>query len=403
MEIIRFLNPVAPLGARRPPGHTPLPPVAITDQVSDMLRRDAVVAVGVSGGKDSQAAAIATAEYLKSIGHTGPKLLVHSDLGRVEWRQSLPVCERLAACLGWELFTVRRQAGDMMDRWNVRWDNNVARYRDLACVKLILPWSTPSMRFCTSELKVAVITSALKKRYPDRDIVNVSGIRREESAPRSKMPVSAAEPKLTRRGNVGHNWNPIIEWKLGDVLTSIDAAGLELHEAYTKYNMSRVSCAFCIMSSEGDLVASAGCADNQAILHEIVGLEVRSTFAFQGHRWLADTAPSLLPDELKRMVEVAKRAAAQRQQIEAKIPDHLLYSKGWPTHMPSAEEARLLAMVRRDVAEIVGLSIGYTTGDEVRDRYAELLHLKAQKLVGKADLEREEDEQEDVQMNMFAI
>lgn len=402
MEIIRFLNPVVPLSVLRPPtSAAQLAPVAITDQVSNMLRRDAVVAVGVSGGKDSQAAAIATAQYLKSIGHTGPKVLVHSDLGRVEWRQSLPVCERLAERLGWELFTVRRQAGDMMDRWNVRWDNNVARYRDLACVKLILPWSTPSMRFCTSELKVAVITSALKKRYPDRDIVNVSGIRREESAPRAKMPVSAAEPKLTRRGNIGHNWNPIIEWKLADVLASIDTAGLELHEAYTKYNMSRVSCAFCIMSSEGDLIASAGCADNQAILHEMVGLELRSTFAFQGHRWLADTAPQLLPAEVKTQVEAVKRAAAHRQKAESRIPDHLLYSKGWPTRMPTAEEARLLAEVRRDVADIVGLSIGYATGDEVRDRYAELLQLKALKQDSASA--PEEEERDDVQMNMFAI
>ena len=41
---------------------------------------------------------------------------------------------------------VRRAAGDMMDRWLKRWSNNLARYVNLNCVKLILPWSTPSMR-----------------------------------------------------------------------------------------------------------------------------------------------------------------------------------------------------------------------------------------------------------------
>jgi 3'-phosphoadenosine 5'-phosphosulfate sulfotransferase (PAPS reductase)/FAD synthetase len=402
MEIIRFLNPVVPVSMlRRPASAASLPPVAITDQVKEMLAQGAVVAVGVSGGKDSQAAAIATADYLKSIGHSGPKVLVHADLGRVEWRESLPVCDRLAERLGWELLTVRRQAGDMMDRWNVRWENNVARYRDLSCVKLILPWSTPSMRFCTSELKVAVITSALKKRYPEHDIVNVSGIRREESAPRAKMPIAAPEAKLTRRSGVGYNWNPIIEWKLDEVLASIEGSGLELHEAYTKYNMSRVSCAFCIMSSEGDLIASAGCADNVDILLEMVGLEVRSTFAFQGHRWLADTAPHLLPFELKRQVEAAKRAAVQRQAAERRIPDHLLYAKGWPTRLPTQEEARLLAEVRREVAEIMNLSIAHTTADSVRDRYADLLRQKAAKLDG-APLPEDEDIQ-DAQLSMFAI
>jgi hypothetical protein len=52
----------------------------------------------------------------------------------------------------------------MLALWQGRWANNLTRYRDLLCVKLILPWSTPSMRFCTSELKTAVIASALKKR-----------------------------------------------------------------------------------------------------------------------------------------------------------------------------------------------------------------------------------------------
>jgi len=37
-----------------------------------------------------------------------------------------------------------------------------------------------------------VIFSALKKRYPDHDIVNVTGVRRQESTARSKMPVAAS-------------------------------------------------------------------------------------------------------------------------------------------------------------------------------------------------------------------
>src|SRR3546814_9288489 len=84
----------------------------------------------------------------------------------------------------------------MLARWQGRWANNLTRYQDLSCVKVILPWSTPSMRFCTSELKVAVITSALKKQYPGQDIVNVAGIRRQESPARNRMPIS--DRKSTR-------------------------------------------------------------------------------------------------------------------------------------------------------------------------------------------------------------
>jgi hypothetical protein len=65
----------------------------------------------------------------------------------------------------------------MLALWQGRWANNLTRYRDLLCVKLILPWSTPSMRFCTSELKTAVIASALKKRFDGLNILNITAVR----------------------------------------------------------------------------------------------------------------------------------------------------------------------------------------------------------------------------------
>lgn len=139
-----------------------MPQIAITPDVRALLNAHAVVAVGVSGGKDSQACAIAVDHFLNEIGHVGPRILVHSDLGRVEWKDSHPVCEKLAERLNWELLTVRRKAGDMLDRWEGRWRANLSRYQHLESVKLILPWSTPAMRFCTSELKTDVICSALK-------------------------------------------------------------------------------------------------------------------------------------------------------------------------------------------------------------------------------------------------
>jgi len=105
--------------------------VALTPDVESMLQRNCVVAVGVSGGKDSVACALAVDRHLKSIRHTGPRLLIHADLGRVEWKDSLPSCQRLAAHIGWELVVVRRKAGDMLARWQGRWANNLTRYREM--------------------------------------------------------------------------------------------------------------------------------------------------------------------------------------------------------------------------------------------------------------------------------
>ena len=202
--------------------------VVTTDAIDRLLAADAPVALGVSGGKDSCALAFATIAHLDAIGHKGPRVLVHSDLGRVEWKASLPMCEQLAAELGLELIVVRREAGDMMDRWLGRWENNCARYAALSCVKTILPWSTPTMRFCTSELKTAVICRELTKRFPGKVIVSAAGIRREESAKRKQAPIAKAQKKLTSttHATTGIDWNPIIEWTIADVLALLSRAAL---------------------------------------------------------------------------------------------------------------------------------------------------------------------------------
>lgn len=355
------------------------PSIATTEPIDALLSTQCVVAVGVSGGKDSHACAVAVSRHLDSIAHAGPRVLVHSDLGRVEWRDSLPACERLASALGWELLVVRRQAGDMLARWEARWRSSIQRYADLSCVKLILPWSTPQMRFCTSEMKVDQITSALKKRFPGQAIVNASGIRRQESPARARMPIAGPMPKLQRRDAVGMAWNPIIEWSAADVWRTIEASGVAPHEAYARYGVSRVSCAFCIMSAEPDLRAAAGCEDNVELYRSMVDLEARSTFAFQGARWLADVAPQALPEELSERVSLSKVAAQHRQAAELEIPGHLLYTAGWPEVMPTPAEADLLASVRQRVSVAVGFEVHYTRGCDVSDRYSELMRLRAEK------------------------
>lgn len=107
---------------------TARPPLAVTPEMTRLLHEGAVVAIGVSGGKDSAAVVFATLSYLNSIGHAGPRVLIHADLGRLEWRTSLPMCERLAEHVGLELIVTRRNAGDLLARWWQRWRNNVARY-----------------------------------------------------------------------------------------------------------------------------------------------------------------------------------------------------------------------------------------------------------------------------------
>jgi 3'-phosphoadenosine 5'-phosphosulfate sulfotransferase (PAPS reductase)/FAD synthetase len=247
-------------------------------------------------------------EYLDALGHSGPRILIHSHLGRVEWEHSLPMCRRLADRVGLELVIVRRESGNLLDRWRQRWTNNVARYGSLSCVRLIMPWSSAGLRFCTSELKIAPICRELVRRFPGRRILSVSGIRREESAGRAKAQVACIQPRLTssRQRTSGLDWHPIVAWTLRDVLCFLDRKRIPLHAAYTQYGTSRVSCAYCVLSSQHDISAAARCPSNHDVYRELVALEALSTFSFRAGRWLGDVVPALLDDDLRGRFELGE-------------------------------------------------------------------------------------------------
>ena len=368
--------------------------VELDATVQALIAADSPCAIGCSGGKDSAAAALAVVEHLRAVGHKGPIVLVHADLGdadpalNVEWTDSLPTCERLAAFLGVELIVTRRAAGGMMKRWIKRWQNNVKRYADLSCVKIILPWSTPSMRFCTSELKSAPIASALVKRFPGQKIISACGIRREESSNRAKAPTSKKNKRLTNTTaqTSGIDWNPIAAWSTAEVFAFCAARGFRMHEGYA-LGMKRISCRYCIMQDQDDQRVSASVADNAPVFRTIVGLETRSTFAFQGSRWLGDVAPQLLDDTARAALVQAKARAAKRVLIERRVPKHLLYTKGWPTVMPTQAEAELLCGVRREIGALLGIEVRYTEPAAVIARYADLMAQNAVKVEASAKKE----------------
>jgi len=131
------------------------------------------------------------------------------------------------------------------------------------------------------------------------------------------------------------------------------------------------------MSSIPDLAAAVRCEDNRDLYVSMVELEAESTFAFQGNRWLADVAPEWLPDDLRERIVIAKQNALKRQALEATIPEHLLYTDGWPTALPTAAEARLIADVRESVSALLKLNSRYLTAGEVMERYRTLLHNSA--------------------------
>ncbi len=345
-------------------------PIAVSPEVQRLLDLGAPVAVGVSGGKDSHAVAWALSQELA--GYPGPKVLVHSDLGSVEWLDSFPACQRIADRIGWELIECRRPAGGMMERWESRWQSSIRRYCAMETVAVVLPWSTPSMRFCTSELKVDPITSALKKKFGRVPIINVTGVRGEESDSRAKQPISSPGAKLPP-GSLA--WRPIHHWLLQDVWDAIAASGVAPHEAYRLFGSGRVSCRFCILANEADLRASLKDPAAVTIYSRMCDLELVSGFAFQGNRWLTSLAPDLLPEGPSRL-RAAQELADRREVAQMWLPKHLQFTKGWPHCVPSESEAEALAFMRQTICGLYGWETPYLTAEAVRERYRELWELK---------------------------
>jgi 3'-phosphoadenosine 5'-phosphosulfate sulfotransferase (PAPS reductase)/FAD synthetase len=345
-----------------------------TPEIDAMIADDAPVAIGVSGGKDSQGAALATFAYLDLVGHRGPRILIHADLGSVEWNDSFPVCERLADHLKCDLVVVRRKAGGLMERWESRWLSSKTRYQTLSTVTLVPCWSTPAMRFCTSEQKTHVIMAELKRRFKGQKIINVTGVRREGSAARARMSVADSDAS----GQV-LTWRPIIDLTVGQVFAIIDNSGLHPHPAYRIFGMGRVSCRFCIMSNIADLTAASAQPESHDLYRQMVQLEIDSSFAFQGSRWLGDVAPHLLTSEMVKGLHFAKNRAALRKHIEAQITKPMLYVKGWPTRMLTDAEANLMASVRRQVSDLYGFRSDCLDVSSIHECYAFLLDEKTRK------------------------
>jgi hypothetical protein len=131
------------------------------------------------------------------------------------------------------------------------------------------------------------------------------------------------------------------------------------------------------MSSLPDLVAAAAQPEAHDLYRQMVGLECRSTFAFQSSRWLGDIAPQLLQPRTCDLLAMAKERAVRRREAERRLTKPMLYVKGWPTRMLSDGEADLLAEVRSEISAMLGFRARYRDRASIHARYAELLDMHA--------------------------
>jgi len=97
------------------------------------------------------------------------------------------------------------------------------------------------MRWCCTVFKTGAITKTLSQVFKDKiNVLTFYGIRKSESASRSKYDRESESPKITRQTVV----SPIIEWIDFDVWLYILTTGIDFNDAY-RLGYSRVGCWCC--------------------------------------------------------------------------------------------------------------------------------------------------------------
>ena len=259
---------------------------AMAHDIPDLSSYDWIL-VNSSAGKDSQA----MLDYLVSLvdeqGVSRSRMVVvHCDLGRVEWEGTAELAAEQAAHYGLRFEIVERELGDLLTQVEQRHEANLAKGRDIA------PWPSSTTRWCTSDQKTAQVLKLITRLTAELShlgrqvrILNCLGIRAEESAARAKKADWEKDPKACNTKRDVDRWLPIFAWSEEQVWDRIWASGVRWHDAYDK-GMSRLSCAFCVLASRADLIIAA--QHNQGLAQEYLAVEVKVGKRFTNDLSMAD-------------------------------------------------------------------------------------------------------------------
>jgi len=203
------------------------------------IQKAHAIFVSHSGGKDSQA----MLAYLKRKGLLHKCVIVHSDLGRMEWEEMKPWIE--ANSFGLPVHVVEAEK-DFFE---------IARHYGR------LP--SGRQQFCTDLLKTKPITEFIHQYMTEHGLslaINATGMRAEESPRRAKKePFTLSKGQGTSKMHMPkkypehtvYDWMPIFEYSELAVREEIAHAGQEMHPVYAK-GFSRLSCVVCINGRIGE-------------------------------------------------------------------------------------------------------------------------------------------------------
>lgn len=230
------------------------------------LRAFDFILVNSSAGKDSQAMTDYVVELARAAGVADRLVMVHADLGRVEWKGTRELAEEHAAHYGIR-FEVVKRSQDLLSQVEARG-----------------MWPSSTARYCTSDHKrdqVAKLFTQLTNEAGKSHarILNCMGIRAQESPARAKRSAFVAIDKRASNGRrTVSQWLPIFGWSVDQVWERIAQAGTRAHEAYA-LGMPRLSCCFCIFAPKAALVLAG--KHNPELLDAYVATEEKIKHSFR--------------------------------------------------------------------------------------------------------------------------
>lgn len=231
------------------------------------LRDYDLILVNTSGGKDSSVAAWEVAQLAAEQGVSDRLRLVHATFPE-EWPGTVDLVREQAQQLGLGV--------DVVSRGEALLDYVRRRQR----------WPSPQQRYCTSEFKRGPIDKVITARAPGRRrrvrVLNVMGIRAQESPARAKLQTFAPDKRRTNGRRRVDTWLPIFDWPEADVWAAIREHAIPVHPAYAQ-GMPRLSCMLCIYAPRAALMLAGRL--NPEVLAEYVEVEREI-----GHRFRQDLA-----------------------------------------------------------------------------------------------------------------